>query len=186
MCITLNNRKMSWINTFPQMCVFVFFFTFQDTAGVFQVNVCVFLAGRARPATVPTPPRAACQTTAWSAAAGGSVCAASAFVTTPGDPESSVRNAPSATTPVNRTGNRAWLEQLSITQLTLTKAAREFLYLSKGAWHQTLPCIHFHSCACKRGNASENVLFSTAYQSIYKAKTRLIDKGCKHRKSGVE
>lgn len=73
-------------------------------AGVSEVNVCVSLAGRVKPAPVVSPQTAVCLMTVSSAAIGEGVCVESVCVTIRGDPEPSVRNVPCATAPVNYTG----------------------------------------------------------------------------------
>lgn len=102
-------RKITGMDTFLLVsCIVFLFFSIQGTDVVFQVNVSVSLAGRARPAPVPSPQRPACQTMAWFAATGESVCVASVYVMTRGDLERSVRSVPSATAPVNLTGNHCY------------------------------------------------------------------------------
>lgn len=85
------------------------FCVYQDAGSAFQVIACVSPASRARPATVPSPRKHACQMTSRYVAVWESVCVAGVCVTTPSAPGHSVRSVTPATAPVCLTGNLSLL-----------------------------------------------------------------------------
>lgn len=109
-------------------------FACQDAACVFQVNVCVSPASRARPAPVPSQAKPACRMTDRCVAVWESVCVAGVCVMTLSAPERSVRSVSPATTPVCLTGNLSLIHKDSYV-LTIYIQIFSLYYFSKKKRH---------------------------------------------------